>query len=76
MDLLLNRPSEVLEHLNKIGEAFPDPNQSLLGLSAESEEENNDTDETCDTADGNTPVRRQRKLSTNLVERRRYGVSP
>ncbi|KAJ1528629.1 hypothetical protein ONE63_007024 [Megalurothrips usitatus] len=71
IDLLQNQPSEVLEHLNKIGEAFPDPNQPLFGSNVESEEETNELEDTIDDTNVNVPMRRQRKISANLIERQR-----
>ncbi|KAK3925802.1 Putative ATP-dependent RNA helicase DHX57 [Frankliniella fusca] len=72
IDLLQNQPSEILDHLNKIGEAFPDPEQPLMASGSVSEEETDlytDSDE--EVVDKNVPLRRQRKISANLIERQK-----
>lgn len=71
IDLLQNQPSEILDHLNKIGEAFPDPDQPLLGTSAESDEESDDSEESLEESNEKVQVRRQRRTSANLIERQR-----
>lgn len=71
IDLLQNRSSEILDHLNKIGEAFPDPDIPLLGSSVGSEEESDDSEETTEESNEKVHVRRQRRTSANLIERQR-----
>lgn len=57
--------------MNKIGEAFPDPDQPLLGSSVESEEESDDSEESTVDSNEKVQVRRQRRTSANLIERQR-----
>lgn len=71
---MLNQQTEILDHLNKIGEAFPDSTQPLLGSDTETEEGSGDdeSEEASNSYNNKTASRRQRKISANLIERQRY----